>query len=305
MNLLITGGAGFIGSNFIRYIFKKYPGYKIINLDKLAYYDNLDNLRDIEKDFRYAFVNGDIRDELVVDKLVSHRPDAIINFASDILGTQILLESAKKYNIGCYFHISTGEVYGSINCGSFFETSNLDPDTKQSALIAGSDLIVRAYYKMFDLPILITRCSNNYGPYQYPKKFIPFFIINLLQDKKVPVYGGGRQVHDWIYVLDHCSAIDCVLHHGRIGEIYNVGSGNEITNLKVVNLLLNLLGKDELCIEHVEDSYGHDKRYSIESSKIRRLGWRPKYMFDQAISDTVDWYVNNSQWWKKKYNVVK
>ncbi len=293
MNILVAGGAGFIGSNFIRYILKKYHGYKIINLDK----GNPDNLRDIEKDSRYGFARGDICDEKIVNDLASRRPDAIINFArefikTDILGTQILLEAAKKYQIS-YLQISTGKVYGSVFAGE----NILKPDSPYSASKAGADLIVQAYHKAFDLPVLITRCSNNYGPYQYPKKLIPLFITNLLEGGKIPIYGDGLQTRNWTYVLDHCSAIDCVLHHGKIGEVYNIGANAEKTNLEVAKLILNLLDKDETFIEYIKDGPSN-RRCSAESTKLRQLGWRPKYMFDEAMSDTIDWYINNPQWWK-------
>jgi len=315
MNLLITGGAGFIGSNFIRYILNKYSDYKIINLDKLTYCGNLENLRDIENHHHYSFIKGDICDERIVDKLVSRQPDAILNFAAeshvdrsilepqgfiktDILGTQTLLEAAKKYSIQRYIQISTDEVYGSIEHGSFTEDSHLRPNSPYSASKTGADLIVRAYYKTFGLPILITRSSNNFGPYQYPEKLIPLFITNLLEDKKVPIYGNGQQVRDWLYVLDNCGGIDCVLHYGQIGEIYNIGSDNERTNLEITKIILEQTGKDRDYIEYVKDRPGHDRRYSLDSAKIQKLGWSARYKFEEAMLKTIQWYKDNKQWWQ-------
>jgi len=316
MNLLVTGGAGFIGSNFIRYILKKYPHYKVINLDKLTYCGNLDNLRDVADNPNYGFVRGDICDKKIVDRLVSRKPDVIVNFAAethvdrsihkpqqfiktDVLGTQILLEAAKKYQINLFCHISTDEVYGAIEKGSFYEESPLRPANPYSASKAGGELMVWAYYKTFGLPVVIVRPSNNFGPYQYPEKLIPLFITNLLEDKKVPLYGDGQQVRDWLYVIDNCTAIDFILHYGQIGEIYNIGAGNEKTNLEVTRIILNYLGKDESYIEYVKDRPGHDRRYSLDWTKIRKLGWRPRYEFEEAVAKTVQWYLDNRQWWEK------
>ena len=315
MNLLITGGAGFIGSNFIRYILNKYPDYRIINLDKLTYCGNLENLRDIENNPNYAFVKGDICDERIVDRVVSRKPGAIINFAAethvdrsiigaqdfiktDILGTQTLLESAKKYSIQKYIQISTDEVYGAIKTGSFTEKSPLRPNNPYSASKAGADLMVRAYAKTFGLPVIITRSSNNFGPYQYPEKLIPLFVTNLLEDKKVPIYGDGQQVRDWIYVVDNCQGIDYILHHGQVGEIYNIGGGNEKTNLEITKIILGQLGKDKSYIEYVRDRLGHDWRYSLNSTKLQSLGWRPRYEFEEAMAKTIQWYKDNPQWWQ-------
>ena len=315
MNLLITGGAGFIGSNFIRYILNQYPDYKIINLDKLTYAGNLENLRDIENNPHYTFVKGDICNENIVDKLVSRQPDAIINFAAeshvdrsiidpqsfiktDILGAQTLLEAAKKYQIERFVQISTDEVYGSIKEGFFTEESSLRPNSPYSASKTAADLMVRAYQKTFGLPVLITRSSNNFGPYAYPEKMIPLFVTNLLEDKKVPVYGDGQQIRDWLYVIDNCEGIDFVLHHGQIGEIYNIGSNNERTNLEITKIILDQLGKDESCIEYVKDRPGHDQRYALDSTKLRNLGWQSRYEFEEAMAKTVQWYQDNPQWWQ-------
>ena len=315
MNLLITGGAGFIGSNFIRYIFNQYPDDKIVNLDKLTYAGNLENLRDIENNPHYAFVKGDICDERIVDKLVSRKPDAIINFAAeshvdrsiidpqsfiktDILGAQTLLEAAKKYQIERFVQISTDEVYGSIKKGFFTEESPLRPNSPYSASKTAADLMVRAYQQTFGLPVLITRSSNNFGNFQYPEKLIPLFVTNLLEDKKVPIYGDGQQIRDWLYVIDNCEGIDFVLHHGQIGEIYNIGSNNERTNLEITKIILDQLGKDESCIEYVKDRPGHDQRYALDSTKLRNLGWQSRYEFEEAMAKTVQWYQDNPQWWQ-------
>jgi len=315
MNLLITGGAGFIGSNFIRYILNKYPDYRVINLDKLTYAGNLENLRDIENNPNYAFVKGDICNEKIVDQIVSRKPDAIINFAAethvdrsimnaqdfiktDILGTQTLLEAAKKYSIQKYIQISTDEVYGAIKTGSFTEKSPLRPNNPYSASKTGADLMVRAYAKTFGLPVIVTRSSNNFGPYQYPEKIIPLFVTNLLEGKKVPIYGDGQQIRDWIYVIDNCQGIDYILHHGQIGEIYNIGNSNEKTNLEITKIILEQLGKDESYIEYVKDRPGHDWRYSLDSTKLQNLGWRPRYQFEEAMAKTIQWYKDNPQWWK-------
>lgn len=315
MNLLITGGAGFIGSNFIRYILNQYPDYRVINLDKLTYSGNPENLRDIENNPHYAFVKGDVCDEKLVDQLVARQPDAILNFAAethvdrsiisardfiktDISGTQTLLEAAKKYSIPKYLQISTDEVYGSIRKGSFTEKSPLKPNSPYAASKTAADLMVRAYQKTFGLPVLITRSSNNFGPYQYPEKLIPLFTTNLLEDKKVPVYGDGQQIRDWLYIVDNCQGIDYVLHYGQIGEIYNISSHNERTNLEITGIILEELDKDESYIEYIKDRPGHDWRYSLDSSKLRQLGWQPQYDFEEAMALTVQWYKDNRNWWQ-------
>ncbi|MGC9048628.1 MAG: dTDP-glucose 4,6-dehydratase [Patescibacteria group bacterium] len=317
MKLLITGGAGFIGSNFISYILKKYPNDRIINLDKLTYCGNLGNLRAVEKNPCYKFIKGDICDNKLVDNLISQeRPDAIINFAAqthvdrsildpfefvrtNILGVHILLEAVKKYRVKKYVQISTDEVYGSITRGKFRETDNLNPSSPYAATKASADLLALSYFKTFNLPVLITRSSNNYGPYQYPEKLIPLFITNLLENKKVPLYGTGRNVRDWLYVLDNCSAIDLVLRKGKIGEIYNIGGDREKENIEIAKVILKILGKTEEWIEYVKDRPAHDFRYALDSSKIKKLGWRPKYKFEEAIEKTIKWYKENQDWWKK------
>jgi dTDP-glucose 4,6-dehydratase len=315
MKLLVTGGCGFIGSNFIRHILKKYPAYKIVNIDKLTYCGNLCNLSNIEDDKRYAFVKGDICDRKIVEKIINDC-GAVINFAAEshvdrsisdasdfirtnIQGVYVLLEAAKKHNIKRFIQISSDEVYGSINKGSFKETSLLHPNSPYAASKAGGDHLALAYYTTFKTPVIITRSSNNFGPYQYPEKIIPLFITNLLENKKVPLYGDGMNVRDWLYVLDNCSAIDLVFHKGKIGEIYNIGGGVEITNIALTKIILKLLGKTDKMIDHVTDRLGHDRRYSLDSSKVRKLGWKPSKDFNIAIKETINWYKNNTTWWQK------
>jgi len=315
MKILITGGCGFIGSNFIRHILKKYPDYKIVNLDKLTYCGNADNLRDIENDKRYSFVKGDICDPKIADKAIKDC-GAVVNFAaeshvdrsienaSDFIRTNIhgvyaLLEAGKKHNIRRFVQISTDEVYGSIKKGSFQETSPLRPNSPYSASKAGGDHLAMAYYTTFKTPVIITRSSNNFGPYQYPEKVVPLFITNLLQNKKVPLYGDGMNIRDWLYVLDNCSAIDLVLHKGKIGEVYNIGGSFEIPNIELTKIILKLLGKTDKMINYVPDRLGHDRRYSLDSGKIKKLGWKPSGSFDKAIKETIKWYKNNTTWWQK------
>jgi dTDP-glucose 4,6-dehydratase len=315
MNILVTGGCGFIGSNFIRHMLNRYPDYNIINLDALTYAGNPDNLRDIEKNNKYSFIKGEICDSAVVDKVMKE-VDTVVHFAAEshvdrsiddastfvrtnVLGTFVLLDSALKYNIKRFVHISTDEVYGSRVKGSFKEIDILTPSSPYSSSKAGSDLLAQSYYITHKLPVIITRCTNNYGPYQYPEKLIPLFITNLLQNHKVPLYGTGKNVRDWIFVLDHCNAVDFVLHRGDSGEIYNIGGGAEKTNIEITKIILEILGKDESMIEYVKDRPGHDLRYSLDCSKIRNLGWKPEYSFNEALNDTVRWYVKNKWWWMK------
>lgn len=317
MKLLITGGAGFIGSNFIRHILKKYPNYTIINFDKLTYCGNLDNLKDIENNPNYKFIQGDICDkEKVAEIFAEEKPNFLVHFAAEthvdrsilepysftntnILGTHILLETAKKYGIERFLHISTDESYGSIDNGKFREDDILLPNSPYSASKASSDLLARSYFKTFSLPVIITRSSNNYGPYQFPEKIIPFFISNILEGKKVPLYGTGKNVRDWIYVLDNCEGVDAVLHNGKIGEIYNIGGGNEKTNLELTKIILNELGKNESQIEYVQDRLGHDLRYALDIEKVSKLGWKPKHTFEDAMKKTINWYLENKNWWEK------
>jgi len=312
--LLVTGGAGFIGSNFIRHILNKYDDYHIINLDKLTYCGNLDNLKDIEKDKRYKFIKGDIADEKIVEKLIKGC-DCVVNFAAEthvdrsikdpsvfvktnVFGTCTLLEAAKKFDTGLVVHISTDEVYGSIIKGSSKETDPLEPNSPYSASKAGADLLARSYFVTYNLPVIITRSSNNFGPYQYPEKIIPLFITNLLQNKKVPLYADGMNARDWLYVLDNCEAIDIVMHKGKVGEIYNIGAGSETTNIELTHAILALLGRDEGMIEYVSDRPGHDKRYALDITKLKALGWKPKHDFKYALELTIEWYKNNKVWWQ-------
>ena len=313
-NILVTGGAGFIGSNFVRYMVNKYSDYHIINLDALTYCGNLENLRDIEDKDNYTFVKGNIRDKSVVDGLVK-KSDYVINFAaeshvdrsiedpeifikSNVLGTQVLLNAAKEHGVDKYIQISTDEVYGTLGkTGYFKETTPLQPNSPYSASKAGGDLITRAYFETFDLPVNITRCSNNYGPYQFPEKLMPLMISNALEDKKLPVYGDGKNIRDWLHVHDHCTAIDMVLHDGKPGEVYNIGGNNEKENINIVKLILETLNKDESLIEFVTDRLGHDRRYAIDSTKIKEeLGWMPEYSFETGISETIQWYLDNQDW---------
>lgn len=314
MKILITGGLGFIGSHFIRHILNKYD-YNVTNLDKITYCGNPENLRDVENNKNYKFVKGDICDSSIVEKLAKGK-DAIINIAAethvdrsiiesgsfvrtDVLGTHTLLEAAKKHGIKKFLQTSSDEVYGSIENGSFTESSLLQPNSPYSASKAGADMIVRAYNKTFGVPTLITRSSNNYGPYQYPEKFIPLFITNLLENKKVPLYGDGLNIRDWLFVIDNCEAIDTVLHKGSIGEIYNIGGDCEKKNIDVVKIILRHLGKDESYIEYVKDRPAHDRRYSLDSSKVKKLGWHPKTKFEDGLKMTIDWYKHNEKWWKR------
>ena len=312
--ILITGGAGFIGSNFVKYMLDKYSDYDIVNLDALTYCGNLENLKDIEDMDNYTFVKGDIRDKDLVYDLVS-KSDFVINFAaeshvdrsitdpeifikSNVLGTQVLLNAAKDCGVEKYIQISTDEVYGTLGeTGYFSESTPLQPNSPYSASKAGGDLITRAYFETFDLPINITRCSNNYGPYQFPEKLIPLMISNALENKKLPIYGDGKNIRDWLHVYDHCQAIDLVLHEGKLGEVYNIGGHNERQNIQIVKLILEALGKDESLIEYVADRLGHDRRYAIDADKIRNeLGWEPKYTFETGIKETIQWYLDNQDW---------
>ena len=315
--LLVTGGAGFIGSNFIRYMVRKYGGYKIINLDKLTYAGNLENLKDIEDIKNYRFIKGDICDrDLVEDIFSGNKIDAVVNFAAeshvdrsitdpgvfiqtDVYGVFVLLEAATKYKSRLFLQISTDEVYGSIEKGSFSEDDTLAPNSPYSASKTGAEMIVRSFFKTYQTPILVTRTSNNFGPYQYPEKIIPLFVTNLIDGKKVPLYGDGMNVRDWIYVSDNCIALDMVLHKGKIGEVYNIGAGNEKPNVWITKKILEILDKPETMIEPVADRLGHDRRYSVDCSKIEKeLGWKPEVDFEEALHRTVRWYVNNEKWWR-------
>jgi len=316
-SLLITGGAGFIGSNFIHYMMYKYPDYKIVNLDKLTYAGNLENLRDIEDSPNYKFVKGDIADtKIVKDIFDSNKIDAVINFAAeshvdrsiedpgvfiqtDVYGTFVLLEAARASGCSLFLQISTDEVYGSIEEGSFKEGDPLLPNSPYSASKAGAEMIVRSFYRTYQFPTIITRTSNNFGPYQYPEKLIPLFVTNLIDNIKVPLYGDGMNVRDWIHVDDNCSALDAALHRGRIGGIYNIGAGNEKPNVWITRKLIELLGKSEEMIKPVDDRLGHDRRYSVDCSRLKdELGWDTEYDFEEALIKTVSWYRDNEQWWR-------
>ncbi len=317
MKVMVTGGAGFIGSNFIHYILERYDDIEVVNYDKLTYAGNLENLRDIEDDSRYTFVKGDICDGSLVEKVVQEGVDQIINFAAeshvdrsitgpepfirtDIFGTFMLLEACRKFDVKRYIQISTDEVYGSIDKGSFKETDPLNPSSPYSSSKASADLLANSYFITYGFPVSITRSSNNFGPYQYPEKLIPLFIIKALRDESLPLYGDGLNVRDWLYVEDNCIAIDIVRQKGKNGEIYNIGADNERTNVEITNIILNELGKPDSLIEHVKDRLGHDRRYSIDSEKIKRLGWAPTKSqdFEASMKETVQWYVSNEWWWK-------
>jgi dTDP-glucose 4,6-dehydratase len=315
--VLITGGAGFIGSNFVHHILTKYADRRVVVYDKLTYAGNLDNLLDVENDPRYSFIRGDICDRELVGQVVrEHEIETIVNFAADthvdrsilsagsfiqtdVYGTYVLLEAMREFGLRRMLHVSTDEVYGSIPKGSSVETDNLLPNSPYSASKAAGDLMCRAYHVTYGVPVVITRGSNNFGPFQYPEKVIPLFITNALDDKPLPLYGDGQNVRDWLYVLDHCEAIDLVLQEGEDGEIYNVGADHELTNLTLTETILDLVGKPRSMIQFVEDRPGHDRRYSLNSSKIQALGWRARQGFEEALEGTVRWYTDNRWWWEK------
>ena len=315
--LLVTGGAGFIGSCFVRHILNKYPDYKVINLDALTYAGNIENLYDVKNNPNYKFVHGNICDKKLVRELIAES-DCVLNFAAEshvdrsitgpeifvetnVQGTLNLLQASKELGVERFLQVSTDEVYGTLGKdGYFYETTPLAPNSPYSASKASADLLVRAYYETYKMPVLNTRCSNNYGPYQYPEKLIPFFISKLRRGEKVPVYGDGLNVRDWLYVYDHCEAIDVVLHKGKVGEVYNIGGHNEKTNLEITKIILDAMGKDESYIEYVQDRLGHDRRYAISNDKITsELGWEPSVTFEQGIRLTIDWYLNNIDWIEK------
>jgi dTDP-glucose 4,6-dehydratase len=318
-NLLITGGAGFIGSNYVRYVLQNHPDLNVVVFDKLTYAGNLDNLRDLEEKFRlrYKFVKGDICDaEGVNATLREHRVDTIVNFAAeshvdrslltpdafiktDVNGTHVLLEAAKTLQLERYHQVSTDEVYGDVPIGSSKEIDPLAPRSPYSASKASGDLLVQAYHVSFGVPTTITRGSNTYGPYQYPEKLLPLFITNAMDDQWLPVYGDGLQVRDWLFVMDHCRGIDVVLHRGQIGEIYNVGGENEQHNIDVSRMLLGMMNKPESLLRRVTDRAGHDRRYSLDVSKLHALGWEQSATFEQELAATIKWYKDNEWWWRK------
>jgi len=316
-NLLIAGGAGFIGSNFVHYILYKYPDYRVVVYDKLTYAGNLDNLQGLEGDPRYVFVHGDICDaDKVQETMRQHKIDAIVNFAAethvdrslmspgsfiqtDVFGTYVLLEAARKFSVERYHQVSTDEVYGEVLEGSSLESDRLAARSPYSASKSGGDLMVYAYFISFGVPATLTRGANNIGPYQYPEKVVPLFITNAIDDLPLPLYGDGRQMRDYQYVLDHCEGIDVVLHKGQPGEAYNIGTGVETYNIDMARLILKLLGKPESLIQHVTDRPGHDRRYSVDCDKLKALGWRSAHTFGQALEETVRWYVDHEWWWRK------
>lgn len=316
MRLLVTGGAGFIGSNFIHYALREHPNWDITNLDKLTYAGNLENLKGVQDQPGYHFVKGDIADRKLVDRLLSQGFDVIVNFAAEshvdrsilnaspfietnIKGTQVLLEGAKKHGIQRFIQVSTDEVYGSTDKGFFTEESPLSPSSPYSASKTAADLLSLAYFKTHHLPAIITRCTNNFGPYQFPEKLIPLAVTNALEDKPIPVYGDGLNVRDWIFVDDHCRALDVVIQKGRPGQIYNIGGGNEKTNLELIHKLLELLDKPRSLMQFVTDRPAHDRRYALDCTKITaELGWKPAYSFQKGLKATVDWYLKNEPWWR-------
>ena len=314
MKLLVTGGSGFIGSNFVRHVLATHPDDRVVNLDKLTYAGNPANLADIERDPRYAFVQGDVGDAKVVREVI-RGVDAVVSFAAeshvdrslvepdaflrtDVFGVFTLLEAVKELKIPRLLHISTDEVYGSVERGSSREIDPLRPSNPYSASKAGGDMLALAYWQTHRLPVLITRSSNNFGPYQYPEKVIPLFVTNALDDQPLPLYGDGKNVRDWLYVLDNCAAIDLVLRKGGEGEVYNIGGGHEVENVVLTRQILQLTGKPESLIKPVKDRPGHDRRYSLDSKKVRQLGWTPRHRFPDALATTVAWYREHETWWR-------
>jgi len=318
-NILVTGGAGFIGSNFINHVLSKRDDCNIINLDKLTYAGNLENLKPVEGKKNYHFVKGDISNSELVDYLFSkYAIEYVINFAAEshvdrsilgsqifyttnVIGTNVLLETARRYEVEKFVQISTDEVYGSLGAeGLFTESTPLSPNSPYSSSKAAADMMALAFHHTYGLPVVITRCSNNYGPLQFPEKLIPLMIINVLNNKKLPVYGDGLNVRDWIYVIDHNKAVELVFEKGKLGEVYNIGASREMKNIDIVKLILKKLGKSDELIEYVKDRPGHDRRYAIDSTKIQtELGWEPTFQFEQAIDQTIDWYLSNKNWWER------
>ena len=318
-SILVTGGAGFIGSNFINNFLSHRDDYRIVNLDKLTYAGNLENLKPVEKNTNYEFVNGDITNSEIVSSLFEkHDIKYVVNFAAEshvdrsilgseiffrtnVIGTNVLLETSRKYSVEKFLQVSTDEVYGSLGeTGLFTESTPISPNSPYSASKASADLMALSFYHTYGLPVVITRCSNNYGQLQFPEKLIPLMIINAINNKKLPVYGDGLNVRDWIYVKDHNSAVELVLEKGKPGEVYNIGASREMRNIEIIKLILKHLGKSEDLIEFVKDRPGHDRRYAIDSTKIQNeLGWKPEYEFEQALPETIDWYLNNKNWWER------
>lgn len=316
MKILLTGGAGFMGSNMVHYLLRNYPEMQVVNFDKLTYAGNLENLRDSENDERYRFIRGDIADAAAVDAVMCEKPDVVLNYAAeshvdrsimdpgafirtDVLGTYTLLEAVRKHGIARYIQISTDEVFGSSEEGEWDEEAPFDPSSPYSASKAGADHLVRAYFRTYGMPTIVTHACNNYGPFHYPEKVIPLFITNLLEGKSVPLYGDGGNIREWIFVEDHCAAIDVLITKGVPGESYNIGTGQRQTNKELTLAILKALDKDETSIEYVKDRPGHDRRYALNSSKIRALGWKPHYDFQTGLEKTIEWYQNNEAWWKR------
>ena len=325
MKIVVTGGAGFIGSNFVIHMVKKYPEHQIINLDLLTYAGNLENLTEVENAPNYKFIRGDIADrKFVFDLFEKEKPDIIVNFAAEshvdrsiedpesfvrtnVMGTTTLLDACKEYGIKRFHQVSTDEVYGALPLDRpdlfFTEETPLHTSSPYSSSKASADLFVMAYHRTFGIPVTISRCSNNYGPYQFPEKLIPLIISRALADEELPVYGTGENVRDWLHVSDHCVAIDLILEKGRVGEVYNIGGHNERTNLEVVKTILKALGKPESLIKFVKDRPGHDRRYAIDPTKIEtELGWEPQYVFDTGMKQTIQWYLDNKEWWEHIIN---
>lgn len=321
MKIIVTGGAGFIGGNFVHYMLKKHDDYKIICVDSLTYAGNMETLAPVMGNPNFRFVKADITDREAINKLFEEEhPDMVVNFAAEshvdrsienpgvflntnIIGTQVMLDACRKYGIQRYHQVSTDEVYGDLPLDRpdlfFTETTPIHTSSPYSASKASADLLVQAYHRTFKLPVTISRCSNNYGPYHFPEKLIPLMIANALNDKPLPVYGKGENVRDWLYVEDHCKAIDLIIHNGRVGEVYNIGGHNEMTNIDIVKIIIKALGKSEDLITYVTDRAGHDMRYAIDPTKIHtELGWLPETMFAEGIQKTIGWYLNNREWWE-------
>jgi dTDP-glucose 4,6-dehydratase len=315
LRLLVTGGAGFIGSNFIRYMLSKYREIEISNLDSLSYSGRLENLLDVRNDKRYTFIHGNIQDKKIVEEILRKDIDVLVNFAAethvdrsvkeadpfvltDVYGTYVLMEATRKYDVKKIVQISTDEVYGSIKKGSFDESAPLNPSSPYAASKASGDLIAQSFYKTYNLNVTTTRSSNNFGPYQYPEKLIPKFILRALQNQPLPLYGTGKQTRDWIYVFDNCEALDLIIEKGKPGEIYNIAAGNEYSNLEITRLILRITERPEKLIRFVADRPGHDSRYSLDITKVKRLKWKTKNEFDKSLKETVEWYEKNEWWWR-------